>query len=135
MVSKYDQAYMACAEAMAATSVSTRLQVGCVIVVNRSIVAEGINGTPPGFHTNCCEADDGATAWYTIHAEMNALCKAARDGKSVDGGSMYITHLPCPNCVKHVAAAGIKRVYYRHEYRDTSGASALGAMGITLEKI
>jgi dCMP deaminase len=134
-MNKYERAYMKKAEAMAETSEATRLKVGCVIMKGTLPVTDGVNGTPPGHHTNVCEDSDGATSWYVVHAEMNALMKAARyGGVGTDGATLYSTHSPCPNCAKHIAAAGIKRVVYGAVYRDTTGLVALGALGVKVEE-
>jgi len=47
-----------------------------------------------------------------IHAEMSAICDAARLGKSVKLATLYSTTFPCHICAKHIIAAGIKRVVY-----------------------
>ena len=51
-----------------------------------------------------------------VHAEMHALCDAARLGRSVKGATLYCTTFPCHNCTKHILAAGIKRVVYIEPY-------------------
>lgn len=51
-----------------------------------------------------------------IHAEMAALCDAARLGKSVMGASLYCTTFPCHICAKHIVASGIKRVVFVEPY-------------------
>jgi deoxycytidylate deaminase len=47
-----------------------------------------------------------------IHAEMSAICDAARNGASLAGASLYTTTFPCHLCAKHIVASGIKRVVY-----------------------
>lgn len=47
-----------------------------------------------------------------IHAEMSAICDAARLGKTVRQGILFTTTFPCHLCAKHIVAAGIKRVVY-----------------------
>ncbi len=51
-----------------------------------------------------------------VHAEMCAICDAARLGKSVKGATLFCTVFPCHNCTKHVLASGIKRVVYIEPY-------------------
>lgn len=51
-----------------------------------------------------------------VHAEMHAICDAARLGKSVKGGTLFGTTFPCHNCTKHIIAAGISRVVYMEPY-------------------
>ena len=51
-----------------------------------------------------------------IHAEMSAICDAARGGRSIRGATLYCTTFPCHMCAKHIVAAGIKRVVYIEPY-------------------
>jgi deoxycytidylate deaminase len=51
-----------------------------------------------------------------VHAEMCAICDAARLGRSVKGGTLFCTTFPCHNCTKHILAAGIDRVVYMEPY-------------------
>src|SRR6266436_5085148 len=51
-----------------------------------------------------------------VHAEMSALCDAARLGRSVKDGVLYCTAFPCHNCTKHILAAGIGKVVYLEPY-------------------
>ena len=87
-------------------------QVGAVIT-NREhdILATGYNGFPPG-----CE--DSARLWErpvkyerVIHAELNAIARAAKLGHALDGGIIYTTAFPCNDCAKAIIASGISRIY------------------------
>lgn len=111
-----------------------RKQVGAIIVKNRMIISDGYNGTPSGFE-NICEDDEGATKWYVLHAEANAITKIARSNNSADGATLYITHSPCKDCSKLVHQAGIKRLVYIEEYKDSSGIDFLKTAGIDVSKI
>ncbi len=51
-----------------------------------------------------------------VHAEMNALCDAARLGRSVRNATMYVTTFPCHNCAKHIIASGVKEVVFIEPY-------------------
>jgi deoxycytidylate deaminase len=51
-----------------------------------------------------------------VHAEMCAICDAARLGKSVKGSILFCTTFPCHNCTKHILAAGVSRVVYMEPY-------------------
>lgn len=50
------------------------------------------------------------------HAEMTAICDAARLGKPTKGATIYVTTFPCHNCAKHIIACGIKRVVFIEPY-------------------
>ena len=67
-----------------------------------------------------------------VHAEMHAICDAARLGRSVEGGVLYSTTFPCHNCTKHILAAGIRRVVYIEPY-PKSLAKLLHANEIEVE--
>lgn len=51
-----------------------------------------------------------------VHAEMEALLSAARNGMSTKGSTLYTTTFPCHNCAKHIVAAGVKKVKYIEPY-------------------
>ena len=68
-----------------------------------------------------------------VHAEMCAICDAARIGRSVKGSTLYCTTFPCHNCTKHILAAGIRRVVYMEPY-PKSKAKELHKNEIEIEK-
>lgn len=51
-----------------------------------------------------------------VHAEMEAIISAARNGISIRGSTLYSTTYPCHNCAKHIVAAGISKVKYIEPY-------------------
>ena len=120
-------------------------QVGAVIVKDGRILSTGYNGTPAGF-TNCCDHWNGKyTAehheWsktYEIHAEMNAIIWAAREGISIEGATIYVTLEPCSECSKNVIASGIKRIVYAKSYEHTHSAvisKFIKDNGVSIEKL
>ena len=115
-------------------SYAKRLQVGCVIVKDGSIIAIGYNGTPPGW-SNECEVPDGSTSVeWVIHAEQNALDKIVRSNVSSVGASVFITHSPCLECAKRLLGAQVKEVFYRDFYRTDAGVQLLLKAGIMCEQ-
>lgn len=52
----------------------------------------------------------------SIHAEMDALFSALRQGKTTVGATLYCTTFPCHNCARHLVTAGIVRLYYIEPY-------------------
>jgi cytidine deaminase len=68
-----------------------------------------------------------------VHAEMCAICDAARLGRSLKGATLYCTTFPCHNCTKHILAAGIRRVVYMEPY-PKSRAKQLHAHEIEIEE-
>lgn len=134
-----DLCYMSVAEAHAKLSKAQRKKVGCALVTANQVILGGTNGMAPG-SSNELEWKDGPfevliTKPEVIHAELNCILKAAREGVSVVGGTLYTTLSCCKPCSEMVAAAGIKRVVYTEEYRDTSGIENLKALGVIVEKL
>ena len=116
----WDEYFMATAHLIASRSPCERLHVGCVIVSagaqRNRLVAAGYNGFLAGTpHVSRVrnEHEQG-----TVHAEQNAVADAARRGSSVEGCVAYITHFPCINCAKILAAAGIRSLRYHADYRN-----------------
>ncbi|TAG27611.1 MAG: dCMP deaminase [Verrucomicrobia bacterium] len=116
----WDDYFMATAVLLSTRSPCERLHVGCVIVSagdrKNRLIAAGYNGYLPGTpHTSRVrEGHEQAT----VHAEQNAIADAARRGSSVEGCTAYVTHFPCINCAKILAAAGIAEVRYRADYKN-----------------
>lgn len=122
---KFANAMLDIAEGLAQLSKCVSFSIGAVIVKNGRIISSGVNGSPSKF-INCNEkfnAEDFSreehhkfSEKYEIHAELNAILNAAKEGISIDGADMYVNYHPCYNCLKNLAGSGIKRVFYRHEY-------------------
>jgi dCMP deaminase len=134
----WDEYFMATALLMASRSACGRLHVGCVLVsggehANR-IVAAGYNGFLPGTPHRSRLRDGHEQA--TVHAEQNAIADAARRGVSVAGATAYISHFPCINCAKVLAAAGIRVIKYHYDYRnDTLVADLLNEAGVVITRL
>lgn len=133
-----DRAYMECAFAIAELSYAQRKQVGAIIVaLNGGIIAEGFNGTPSGFENRCEYCGDDSflvTKPEVLHAESNAIMKVARSTHNSVGTTLYITVSPCFECAKLIIQAGIRRVVYVEEYRNTDGLELLHKAEIKIDK-
>lgn len=116
----WDEYFMATSVLMSSRSNCERLHVGCVIVTGgdrkNRLVAAGYNGFLPGT-PHVSRLREGREQ-ATVHAEQNAIADAARRGSSVEGCIAYVTHFPCINCAKIMAAAGIAEVKYREDYQN-----------------
>lgn len=120
---KLDSVYINVALQISTLSHCIRSKVGAVLVKEGNIISMGYNGTPHGMD-NCCEQDN-VTLPHVIHAEINAIVKAAKTGNSVDGSTLYLTLSPCIDCSKLILQAGIKRVVYLETYRHLDGPNFL----------
>lgn len=126
---KYDKAYLRIAAEWSKLSYCKRKQVGAIIVRDRMIISDGYNGTPSGFE-NCCEDHEGLTQWYVLHAEANAILKVAKSTNNCVGSTLYQTLSPCKDCSKLILQAGITKVVYISEYKDTAGIDFLKNAGV-----
>ena len=142
MKQKFIDAHMAAAEVYSKLSSAKRLQVGCVVVKDNTIIGIGYNGMPSGW-TNECEhavqhSDDTVelkTKPEVLHAETNALAKIARSTNSSEGASIFVTHAPCIDCAKLIYQSGINSIYYRNSYRDEKGTDFLKQCGVEVCKV
>lgn len=152
----FDKSYLQIARVWSQNSRAIRAKVGAIIVKDNMIISDGFNGTPSGFENECeevigckkvpCICKDTAkcidciyaelkTKPYVLHAEANAITKLAKSGNSSDGATLYVTMSPCVECAKLIIQAGIKRVVYEEEYRDTTGIDLLKKANIVVEQI
>jgi dCMP deaminase len=70
-----------------------------------------------------------------IHSEVNIIAMAARDGVSIKGATLYVTHFPCPRCAKVIAKSGIKKVVYHQGWSNFDGEEVMRLNNIELIKI
>ena len=84
--------------ATAKRSPCERLKVGCLLVRENRIIAQGYNGFLPDCPHDSIIRDEHEQA--TVHAEQNAICDCAKRGVSCKRACAYITHYPCFNCMK-----------------------------------
>jgi dCMP deaminase len=146
-----DDTYMGTAILHSKLSKARRKAVGAVLVTPRGVTLTGFNGTPTGLSNECeeitgwnyTEIDTGGrvpekiktTPIFTtkpevIHAELNCILKAAKEGVSVEGSTIYVTLSPCVPCAAMLIQAGIKEVVYLEAYRLTDGLDLLKSAGV-----
>jgi deoxycytidylate deaminase len=92
-------------------------QHGCVIVSDEgNILSCGYN-----------KMEDFMCHKYSIHAEIDAICKVKKNKSILQQSTMYIVRIskrgialkyskPCSDCQKMIEKYGIKRVYYSTSY-------------------
>ena len=133
MFSEVDDAvYIEVAKLHASLSKATRLKVGACIVTTSRVIIPGVNGLPR-LLGNTCE-HDGATKPSVIHAELNCILKTQREGISIEGATLYVTHSPCEHCASLIIETGINRVVYAEEYRSSQGLLNLAIAGVETKK-
>ncbi|MDF2953675.1 MAG: Deoxycytidylate deaminase [Thermodesulfobacterium sp.] len=145
--------FMLLAKIVALRSGCNSRPTGAVIVKDKRILATGYNGPMPGaWHCTdkgskyCFRREKGIpdidkyNFCRSTHAEANAIAQAAKFGISVEGASIYCTLAPCYVCLKLLASAGIKEVYYEYDYesrdfeRDEFWKNAIKEAGIKVFK-
>lgn len=116
----WEKYFMEITELVASRSTCDRAWVGCVLVNSSNrIVSTGYNGSVSG-NPHCDDVGHTMRDGHciaTIHAEMNALLYCAKEGIPVKNCSAYVTHFPCLNCTKALIQAGIKKIYFKNDYR------------------
>ena len=133
----WDEYFMDIAVVVARRSTCPRKHVGSVIVRDKTILSTGYNGSVRGL-PHCDEIGhmmvDGHCV-RTIHAEVNAIIQAAKNGSRIDGASIYVTASPCWNCFKACANAGLREIYYHEFYRDERIFEVARQTGIQLHQV
>lgn len=142
----WDEYFLTITRMVAERSTCTRAKVGAIIVRNKSILATGYNGAPAGL-PHCLEVGcevyesknpDGEiveNCFRTIHAEINAIAQAARNGTTIDGADIYVTHTPCIHCFKTIVNTGITRIFYDKPYKLETITGLLERTGVELVQI
>jgi dCMP deaminase len=151
----FDKKYMQMAKIWATNSYAKRNKVGALIVKDGMIISDGFNGTPSGFENECeeivpcgntctnlfgqdcttCKEHKLKTKPYVLHAEANAILKVARSTNSTEGSTLYCTLSPCLECAKLIIQAGITRLVYSEQYRDTEGLELLKRANIEIKQL
>lgn len=112
----WDEYFMSIALLASCRSPCERLHVGSVIVKKNRIISMGYNGYIPGApHVSRIQDNHEQSI---IHSEINAITDCAKRGVSLEGAKIYITHYPCINCFRSIAACGIKEIYYHDDYNN-----------------
>lgn len=124
---RWNEYFMTITREVAERSTCTRAKVGAVIVRDRSILATGYNGSPAGMphclDVGCLvyrsETPEGevSNCVRTIHAEVNAIAQAAKNGTAIRDASIYVTHTPCVHCFKVLLNTGVKCIFYGRAYK------------------
>ena len=145
---KIHKIFLNIAKQIASLSNCVSYKVGAIIVKNGRILSTGYNGTPSGCR-NCNQIFDQETfdrethhkfsQNYQIHAQINAILFAAKDGISIDGSDIYVTVHPCNKCLKAICNSGIKRIFYEGQYDkfedDALIQDMLDNSGVVIQKI
>jgi dCMP deaminase len=71
-----------------------------------------------------------------IHSEINAITDCAKRGTSLSNSKIYVTHYPCLNCFRSIAASNIKEIVYLNDYHNDEIVAVLAQdASITIRKL
>jgi dCMP deaminase len=128
--------FMMVAKMISTRSTCNSRPTGAILVKDRQILSTGYNGAMPGVD-HCVDQPDLNGKPYCFrrainapeadkynyckasHAEANAVARAAKYNIQLDGSTLYVTLAPCYVCLKLLATAGVKNIYYEYLYEST----------------
>lgn len=130
----WDDYFMSIALLASQRSPCKRLNVGSVIVKDGRLISMGYNGFIPGAPHISRVKDNHEQS--IIHSEINAITDCAKRGTSLSGAKIYITHYPCINCFRSIAASNIKEIVYLNDYNNDAIVEQLAAdAGLTIRRL
>ena len=130
----WDEYFMSIAFLASCRSPCQRLNVGSIIVKNNRLVSMGYNGYIQGAPHISRMQDNHEQS--IIHSEINAIADCAKRGVSLEDSKIYITHYPCVNCFRSIAACGIKEIIYLDDYNNNPIVQELADdSGITIKQM
>ena len=120
-----NETFLDLARRMGENSKCCRAKVGAILVKDNRIISTGYNGKPSSWDDSTCS--DGCNGCReTIHAEINAIIFAAKNGMSTKDCSLYVTYSPCERCCLAIIQAGIKEVFFEELYVSDSSDGLKG---------
>jgi dCMP deaminase len=73
------------------------------------------NGFPQGVRETLERWSRKEKDFYHLHAECAGIFNAARHGYATEGAAAYVTHAPCPGCMRALIEAGFRKVIFGEE--------------------
>lgn len=110
-IPNWDEFFMRHVYLAATKSKDPSSKIGAILVKDGVIISEGYNGFPRGVIDSSERYSIREEKYkYVVHAEVNSILNAARNGISTKGSIMYTNGIPCNECAKSVIQAGIIEV-------------------------
>lgn len=107
----WDHFFLAEAFFLSGKSKDPSTQCGCVVVSrDNDELTRGWNDLPRGIAHRPERHQRPDKYIWTEHAERNAIYNAGRMGVSLQGATLYVTRMPCPECARAIIQSGIKYV-------------------------
>lgn len=78
-------------------------------------IARAHNGFPKGVEETRERWSKSQKDFYHLHAECAGIFHAVRHGYATKGATAYVTHPPCPGCMRSLIAAEFARVVFSEQ--------------------
>jgi len=126
MSTKWDARFLRLAREISTWSKDRSTQVGAVIVAeDKTPGPYGYNGFPRLIDDEAEDRHARPSKYdWTEHAERNAIYNATRTGLGLKGCTIYVTHVPCPDCARAIVQVGIRRVVVDQKSREDADFAA-----------
>lgn len=114
-------------------------RLGAILVdKDGKVISAAVNNGQPTAHSPWMEGDPrnifnrGVAIEMSVfvHAEAALIAEAAKKGRKLASGSIYVTTFPCPACAKLIAHSGIKKCYYAEGYSVLDGKRIMDEYGV-----
>ncbi len=139
-----DEYFLAICNIVAARATCDRLWCGCILVVDREIIATGYNGAPSGMpecdevgHLMVADDEGHPHCKRTVHAEQNAMYQARKRHRNLKGATAYINATPCEICLTELLKCGVRRIVcgsvYRIAVRQEMTSRLATAFGVIID--
>lgn len=113
----WDEYFMMTAKLAGVMGTCLKRRVGSVVVKNKRVISTGFNGAPPGL-PHCTEVGcliiegESDSCNRILHSEHNAVLQ---DSGNMEGASLYVSFLPCLNCMKTIISAKMGEIVYEKD--------------------
>lgn len=107
----WDLYFLKMAHLVATKSCDPSIKIGCVLVgEGNEVLSTGYNGLPRGIELRDIPTTRPEKYLFFEHAERNAIWNAARCGTRLLGCRVYLTQLPCSDCMRGLIQVGATEV-------------------------
>ena len=142
----WEQYFLTITRQVAERSTCKRAKVGAVIVRDKNFLATGYNGAPAGlalctevgcliYESKTPSGEIEENCYRTIHAEINAIAQAAKNGVSIRDAAIYVTHTPCIHCMKVLINTGITQIFYERDYKANTVRDLLASTDVVIKRV
>jgi len=119
----WEEYFMNICDQLKLRSPDPKTKVGSVLVSkNNRILSAGFNGLPAGCDENIDWTDRELVRSLIIHSEVNTILYSQ---SRYENATLFTSLSPCSDCIKIIAAANIKKIIYKDEFRDLEKVNIL----------